>query len=512
MLRATSGPIRRHSQSVVSKSKLRPREISTQAPNSDSSSERSKLGTFSVRFFVGNTIGLCAGIYGTHLAYSSPIRLDDSSYGPSLDWKGRAVKPIDVEDAAAWLRKEEKSQKGVEGSGVARWDSVRCASNSPCEDMLVDAQLPVPAIPYHEVVNGLSAKKWSFWGVFDGHAGSATSKILQIALVSYVARGLSQLYLSNASDLKAQATRKQESPLPAAVKASIRSSFCQLDNEIMFDGAEATTNAKSHTEALSRLAPGYAGSCALLAAYNTNDKNLYVACTGDSRAVLGRRDFRSGRFVPIPLSTDQTGYNESEVARVRAEHPGEPDVINVNTGRTLDKIALTRAFGDGLWKWPLQIIQECHEKFWWAAPLAKCNTPPYLTAEPVVTSTQVHGQEDFLIMASDGLWDHLSNEQAVELVSLWKAAFENGTIGRYEPSPSIMHRHACGLKEDWKAKSENFVVVDKNVATHLVRNALGGKDQDMLCGIVGAQPPLSREVRDDITVQVIFFDRIVQQS
>ena len=52
-----------------------------------------------------------------------------------------------------------------------------------------------------------------------------------------------------------------------------------------------------------------------------------------------------------------------------------------------------------------------------------------------------------------------------------------------------------GLKEDWKTKSKNVVIVDENVATHLVRNAFGGKDQEMLCGIVGTQPPFSREIR-----------------
>ena len=50
------------------------------------------------------------------------------------------------------------------------------------------------------------------------------------------------------------------------------------------------------------------------------------------------------------------------------------------------------------------------------------------------------------------------------------------------------------------------MVEDDNVATHLVRNALGGADHEMLCGLTGIQPPLSRNARDDITVQVIFFE------
>ena len=50
-----------------------------------------------------------------------------------------------------------------------------------------------------------------------------------------------------------------------------------------------------------------------------------------------------------------------------------------------------------------------------------------------------------------------------------------------------------------------FVVEDKNVATHLVRNALGGKDRDMVSALLTLPSPYSRRYRDDLTVEVIFF-------
>jgi len=56
------------------------------------------------------------------------------------------------------------------------------------------------------------------------------------------------------------------------------------------------------------------------------------------------------------------------------------------------------------------------------------------------------------------------------------------------------------------ADSESrFVVEDKNAATHLVRNALGGKDKDMVCALLTLPSPYSRRYRDDLTVEVIFF-------
>ena len=42
---------------------------------------------------------------------------------------------------------------------------------------------------------------------------------------------------------------------------------------------------------------------------------------------------------------------------------------------------------------------------------------PILTANPTIISHRLHPNDSFLIFASDGLWEHLSNEKAVEIVS-----------------------------------------------------------------------------------------------
>ena len=55
------------------------------------------------------------------------------------------------------------------------------------------------------------------------------------------------------------------------------------------------------------------------------------------------------------------------------------------------------------------------------------------------------------------------------------------------------------------SSSSRFVYEDKNAATHLVRNALGGKDRDMVCALLTLPSPYSRRYRDDLTVEVIFF-------
>ena len=54
-------------------------------------------------------------------------------------------------------------------------------------------------------------------------------------------------------------------------------------------------------------------------------------------------------------------------------------------------------------------------------------------------------------------------------------------------------------QQQWSVPSENghgrFVVEDKNAATHLVRNALGGKDRDMVCALLTLPSPYSRRYR-----------------
>jgi hypothetical protein len=41
---------------------------------------------------------------------------------------------------------------------------------------------------------------------------------------------------------------------------------------------------------------------------------------------------------------------------------------------------------------------------------------PILSANPSILSHPLHPNDSFLIFASDGLWEHLNNDQAVEIV------------------------------------------------------------------------------------------------
>jgi len=308
-------------------------------------------------------------------------------------------------------------------------------------------------------------------------------------------------------------------PTDAEVTQAIKSSFLRLDHEIVWSHIDNVIKANSKALATKLLAPALAGSCALLAFYDTNTQLLRVACTGDCRAVLGRR-VDANTWSATPLSSDQTGANPDEITRIQSEHPDEKDVTK--NGRLLG-YEPSRVFGDASLKWPRKLSLTIREFFYGKFPSEKVITPPYATAEPVVTTTRIHPEKgDFVVMACDGLWEMLSNEEVVALVAEWmdkKPQPGNNTTP--EPKKTIwssffgitnVDKSAITLPpvvsspdsdkfyalppnrpRQWKisegadstgGRRREFVIKDANAATHLIRNGLGGGDHDLVSSLL----------------------------
>lgn len=233
---------------------------------------------------------------------------------------------------------------------------------------------------------------------------------------------------------------------------------------------------------LQMLSQVFSGSCALFSAFDPEQSKLRVACVGDSRAVLGRWDPLEKKYVAQPLSVDQTGFNESEVARIKEAHPGEDDILDPVTGRLMG-LPVTRAFGDHRWKWDNDFVKELQFKFWGSAPRPQSKTPPYLTAEPEITETDVvradprdkSTKSDFMIMANDGLWDRFSSEHAVECVERWLEAKERGNgqvskdpelkpfaIDTVGAEPGVEYDVESGRAVNWQAEPQYFAIEDDN--------------------------------------------------
>ncbi len=110
--------------------------------------------------------------------------------------------------------------------------------------------------------------------------------------------------------------------------------------------------------------------------------HLLVANVGDSRAVI----CRSGEA--FALSSDHKPNRPDE--RQRIEDAGGV-VMWVGTWRVGGVLAVSRAFGDRLLK-------------------------QYVVAEPEIQEDTIEKGVDFLILASDGLWDVVTNQEAVSMV------------------------------------------------------------------------------------------------
>jgi pyruvate dehydrogenase phosphatase len=448
----------------------------------------------------------------------------DQPISKETDHSGRKVlEMLTPEQATAKLRTNEESYLVGRGEGVVRYDVVQIPSNDPIEDDHVEKIVEVPGSTA-AAADGKASSDWMFWGVFDGHSGWTTSAKLRQTLVSYVARELNTTYKSALAD--------PASTIPSAdaVDLAIKQGFLKLDNEITHESVNKVLKAQSRTLAAEILAPALSGSCALLAFYDSNSQDLRVACTGDSRAVLGRRA-SSGKWTATALSVDQTGGTPTEDARLRAEHPNEP-YVTMN-GRILGGLEPSRAFGDAIYKWSVETQQKLKKSFFARTPSKHLKTPPYVTAEPVVTRTKIEpGKGDFVVLATDGLWEMLTNEEVVGLVGQWletQASSSRAGSGKATPTGWLqswfssqkggnlpIEHHDQGdasgqrapvRQQQWGVEGGDgrFVVEDKNAATHLVRNALGGKDRDTLSALLTLPSPFSRRYRDDLTVQVIFF-------
>ncbi len=106
---------------------------------------------------------------------------------------------------------------------------------------------------------------------------------------------------------------------------------------------------------------------------------LYTANVGDSRVIL----CRGGKA--IRLSYDHKGSDAREAARIQ-DNGGLMVGMRVN-----GVLAVTRSLGDTFMK-------------------------DVVTGHPYTTETQLCGEDEFLILACDGLWDVCGDQNAVSLV------------------------------------------------------------------------------------------------
>ncbi|KAJ7982818.1 phosphatase 2C-like domain-containing protein [Mycena polygramma] len=182
------------------------------------------------------------------------------------------------------------------------------------------------------------------------------------------------------------------------------------------------------------------GTTATVALIDPNNA-IHVASLGDCDAILATQDTTS--WQTTILSARHNCSNENEVARIKAEHPGETECVDTETRRVLGLIAVTRALGDTLFKLPAVYTERVapvslppiHPNYDLKGLAARNLSPPYLSNIAQVTHVPPP-QSDvrrLLIMASDGLNGMLSRSKNVcelsEAAELWSAAAVSDASG-----------------------------------------------------------------------------------
>uniref|UniRef100_A0A5B7B3I4 protein-serine/threonine phosphatase n=1 Tax=Davidia involucrata TaxID=16924 RepID=A0A5B7B3I4_DAVIN len=207
------------------------------------------------------------------------------------------------------------------------------------------------------------SRKYDFFAVYDGHGGSR---------VAHACRArLHWLLLQEMEEMKAGSTK---SAMVVAGEVDwekvMVASFGKMDEEVNDSGK---VGAQSGTSSVT------IGSTAVVVV--VGEEELVVANCGDSRAVLSRGG------VAVPMSNDHKPDRPDELERIEV---AGGRVINWNGQRVLGVLATSRSIGDHYLK-------------------------PFVISEPEVTVSERTDADEFLILASDGLWDVISNEVACEI-------------------------------------------------------------------------------------------------
>jgi len=207
----------------------------------------------------------------------------------------------------------------------------------------------------HAVVLNLEAangKENCFFAVYDGHGGSGVAKFAG---------------LNVHKRLVTEETYKNDD-----YEVALKKAFLGTDEDLLADPAHARDSS----------------GCTAVAALLTHDNKIYVANAGDSRCVLAVK----GEVKP--LSFDHKPANEVEKARILAAGG------YVNDDRVNGNLALSRALGDFQYKKNSSLGPEAQ----------------MITADPDVTCHEITEEDEFFVLACDGIWDCFYSQEIVDFV------------------------------------------------------------------------------------------------
>eukprot|EP00529_Nitzschia_sp_RCC80_P016806 CAMPEP_0113459644 /NCGR_PEP_ID=MMETSP0014_2-20120614/10563_1 /TAXON_ID=2857 /ORGANISM="Nitzschia sp." /LENGTH=650 /DNA_ID=CAMNT_0000351243 /DNA_START=606 /DNA_END=2558 /DNA_ORIENTATION=+ /assembly_acc=CAM_ASM_000159 len=233
----------------------------------------------------------------------------------------------------------------------------------------------------------------TFAAVFDGHGGDECSNYLVDALPHHIRTAMyaerealrSAIENSRASS-RAEQTEDAASELMRKV---LKGAYLKTDKEFITP----------------KTAPQSGSTAATIVLLG---RRLFAANVGDSRVVLCRNGGQC-----VELTSDHKPSRPDEAARVRAAGGF------ILHKRVMGELAITRAFGDKSFKMGIKAMLE-DEADEIARGLndnseAKDLTAPLVSAEPEIASMVLSHNDEFLLLACDGLFDVFRSQDAIAL-------------------------------------------------------------------------------------------------
>lgn len=228
-----------------------------------------------------------------------------------------------------------------------------------------------------------SGPQGTFVGVYDGHGGTEASKFINHNVFSNFKK-----IVSEQQDVSEIAIKK--------AFASTEEGFLSLVKK----------------QWLSKPQMASVGSCCLVGVMCNG--LLYIANAGDSRVVLGRAERGTREVTALQLSTEHNANIETVRNELWCLHPNDSQIVvqKHKVWRVKGIIQVSRSIGDAYLKKSEFNREPLQPKFRLPKPFHK----PILNPEPEILVRKLQPGDRFLIFASDGLWEHLSNQEAVDIV------------------------------------------------------------------------------------------------
>ena len=273
-------------------------------------------------------------------------------------------------------------------------------------------------------------KDHHLFAVFDGHGGDFASKFCGEHFVpTLTAQRDWQAYLTLSSD--GNQSRDSVKGL-TLLKSALTSTFLELDDKLIEAERKIRLGQLSKLESLVFSLGGDIGHAIFQCGTQDHDKimnfdrkisqtmptaiplersgttcvvvlvtpsHIICANAGDSRAILSKK------HEVLPLSFDHKPSNDMELTRI------ENDGGFVRDGRVDGDLALSRSFGDFGYKF-------CNAKMnSISVPPTKGQKEYRVTVHPdILVYVREPSNDEFLVLACDGIWDRLTNKDCSDLV------------------------------------------------------------------------------------------------